>query len=196
MGLILALIVAGTLVRFAAGDAAPVGQVGYQAASGDRPGRDSVLEQASRVGRPLGPGERIDVDRAPATELIRLPGIGAGLAGRIVQHREAEGPFGSLEELRRIPGIGPSVLERLKPHVTFSLRARPADTRRSGSRIRVNSADEETLARLPGIGPAKARAIVEDRNAHGPFQDLADLGRVRGIGPATLEALAPLVIIP
>lgn len=195
-GLILALIVVGTMVRFAVGGEAPVGEVAYQAAGGPRPPRDSVLEQAAHIGRPLGPGERVDVDRASAPELVRLPGIGSGLSARIVRSREVEGPFGSLEALGRVPGIGPTALRRLEPHVTFSGRARPIDTQESEARIRVNSADEEMLATLPGIGPAKARAIVEDRKARGPFRDLADLGRVRGIGPATLEALAPLVIVP
>jgi competence protein ComEA len=118
------------------------------------------------------------------------------LAARIVEQRESRGPFGSLEGLARIPGIGPSVIERIRPHATFSLLARPADTPKSVPRIRINTADEEALARLPGIGPSKARAIVEDRKAHGPFRTLEDLGRVRGIGPATLEAIAPLVVVP
>lgn len=60
-----------------------------------------------------------------------------------------------------------------------------------GERLDPNTASEEELDRLPGIGPAAARAIVESRSAQGPFGDVAALTRVRGIGPATIERLAP-----
>ncbi len=60
-----------------------------------------------------------------------------------------------------------------------------------GERLDPNAASEEELDRLPGIGPAAARAIVESRTAEGPFADVASLARVRGIGPVTVERLAP-----
>lgn len=57
-----------------------------------------------------------------------------------------------------------------------------------------NRAPVVLLRRLPGIGPARARAIVEERISGGPFRGLADLARVPGIGPRTLEALEPHLI--
>jgi len=56
----------------------------------------------------------------------------------------------------------------------------------------LNASPERHLLLLPGIGPARARAIVEER-ANGPFSSVADLARVRGIGPTTTAALTPLV---
>ncbi len=53
--------------------------------------------------------------------------------------------------------------------------------------IDVNRASAELLEELPGIGPSKARAILEERTAHGPFKDAEDLTRVRGIGPGTVR---------
>lgn len=55
--------------------------------------------------------------------------------------------------------------------------------------IAVNEADAEMLAELPGIGDVKAEAIVEDREANGPFADADDLTRVSGIGETTVEGL-------
>jgi competence protein ComEA len=60
-------------------------------------------------------------------------------------------------------------------------------------RIDVNKADWPELALLPNIGEQLAKRIVADRDQNGPFRDLADLGRVRGIGPRTLESLQPFL---
>ncbi|MGF6537866.1 ComEA family DNA-binding protein [Paraburkholderia youngii] len=56
--------------------------------------------------------------------------------------------------------------------------------------VDVNTANEDALRGIKGIGPAKAKAIVDERNAHGPFKDAADLGkRVKGMGGHTIERL-------
>jgi competence protein ComEA len=56
--------------------------------------------------------------------------------------------------------------------------------------VDVNTANEDALRGIKGIGPAKAKAILDERNAHGPFKDAADLGkRVKGMGGHTLERL-------
>lgn len=58
------------------------------------------------------------------------------------------------------------------------------------SRAGINDVDGETLERIKGIGPAKARAILDERSAHGPFEDAADVSRrVRGMGPRTVARL-------
>ena len=59
--------------------------------------------------------------------------------------------------------------------------------------VNVNSADAEALKTLPGIGDAKAAAIIAYRSEHGAFASVDDLANVSGIGPATVEKLRPLV---
>ncbi len=56
-----------------------------------------------------------------------------------------------------------------------------------------NSADAAELRQLPGIGEKLANAIVEDRLINGPFRTPADLRRVKGIGPKTVESLRPFL---
>lgn len=59
--------------------------------------------------------------------------------------------------------------------------------------INVNTADAALLAELPGIGEVKAAAIVEDRQANGPYASADDLVRVSGIGEGTVANLADQV---
>ncbi|MCO8576352.1 helix-hairpin-helix domain-containing protein [Burkholderia multivorans] len=56
--------------------------------------------------------------------------------------------------------------------------------------VDVNSANEDALMGIKGIGPARAKAILEERGARGPFKDAADLAsRVKGMGGHTVERL-------
>ncbi|MGJ8513639.1 ComEA family DNA-binding protein [Carnimonas bestiolae] len=55
--------------------------------------------------------------------------------------------------------------------------------------IDINSANVSELVALPGIGKAKAEAIIAERDANGPFVDSEDLARVGGIGSATAKKL-------
>jgi competence ComEA-like helix-hairpin-helix protein len=59
----------------------------------------------------------IDLNRATAEELRRLPGIGPKLSERILEARRKE-PFKTVDDLRRVPGIGPKTLANLRPYVT------------------------------------------------------------------------------
>jgi competence protein ComEA len=61
--------------------------------------------------------------------------------------------------------------------------------------VDLNTASADQLDALPGVGPATAAAIIKDREAHGPFRSVDDLGRVRGIGDAKLEQLRTLVTV-
>ncbi len=60
----------------------------------------------------------IDIDRASAEELERLPGIGPALAARIIAERGAGGRFGGPDGLLRVRGIGPKTLARIRPYLT------------------------------------------------------------------------------
>jgi competence protein ComEA len=57
--------------------------------------------------------------------------------------------------------------------------------------INLNSATQAELQTVSGIGPAKARAIIDYRQQHGPFKTLQQLQQVRGFGARTVKKLEP-----
>lgn len=63
------------------------------------------------------------------------------------------------------------------------------------SKININKADENEFQNLPGIGPAKATAIIEYRNSSGPFKAIEELKNISGIGDKTFEKLKDLVVV-
>ena len=109
---------------------------------------------AERAGSPSnGAGEPIDVDRATAEELERLPRIGPALAVRIVTDRNQHGPYGSLDALQRVRGIGPAMVRELTPYVTFSGTPRPSIAGEAGA----NAASAGTHATRVRAGSAPDR---------------------------------------
>lgn len=70
-----------------------------------------------RHGRRTPAAGSIDVNRAAAAELARVPGIGRSVAQRIVELRQLQGPFASLDELLDVAGMTQSRLERARAYL-------------------------------------------------------------------------------
>lgn len=150
-------------------------------------------------------GETIDVDRAGAGELARLPGVGPGLAKRIVAERARNGEFGGPACLdARVPGVGEAFLRRAGPHLRFSgpacqQEAAPAGFHGAqGARswgvgcpetVELNEAGKAELDCLPGIGPARADSILAFRGRRGGFRSVDELREVPGVSAGLFERL-------
>ena len=61
--------------------------------------------------------------------------------------------------------------------------------------VNLNKASSEELQKVPGIGPALAKRIIEFRKENGPFSRVQDLLKVRGIGEKSLKKLAPYLTV-
>ncbi len=61
---------------------------------------------------------QININTASQDELQTLPFIGPKIAERIVEYREKQGPFKSIDDLLKIKGIGQKKLEKIRPLVT------------------------------------------------------------------------------
>ena len=155
-----------------------------------------------------------DVNSAERSDFEQIPGVGPKLAQAIVDHRGEKGRFQSLEQLRDVKGIGPATFDKVRPYLRVEPLPEPRDSfdadppilerkksapaptaARSGKlqpgdpAIDINAASLDEVMRLPGIGRVTAQAIVAGR----PYHSLADLDKVKGIGPKTLEKLRPFV---
>jgi competence ComEA-like helix-hairpin-helix protein len=196
LAVLTALFLGGHLLRaLAASPAAPPAAAAlFDPATDGNPlaHRDSIRHQ----GRPLGPDERIDIEHASATELVRLPGIGPALANRIVADRQSHGAFGTIAGLRRVRGVGPSLVDRLRGHLSFGGVPAEAQITTLPDAVDVNLATVTDLVGLPGLGLVRARAIVAFRDSAGPFRQIEDLKRVPGVPASLLRQLAGRLVVP
>lgn len=88
-----------------AGEAEPGAEAG---AAGESPAGGAV------PGAPAADGGVVDLNTADLAALDTLPGVGPAIAQRILDWRDANGPFHSVEELLEVSGIGPATFERLR----------------------------------------------------------------------------------
>lgn len=63
------------------------------------------------------PSGKLDVNRASKEELKTVPGIGDVTAGKIIDYREKNGPFGSLEDLKKVGRIGDTTLKKFQDYL-------------------------------------------------------------------------------
>lgn len=94
-----------------------------------------------------------------------------------------------------LPADSLTIEERIQGASTVSPMSSAPSGPSSENPLPLNTASVNELQALPGIGPALSERIVKYRKTQRPFQQVDELRRVRGIGPATLADLRPLVVI-
>lgn len=160
---------------------------------------------------PARANDPIDLNRAGVEELQQLPGIGAAKARAIVEERDRNGPYSSVNDLDRVKGIGASLIARLAPLAYAgdgrqALPARPAEPARPPptaapafdaldrespeGKVNLNVASEDDLLALAGMSLAHAKVIVAWRTVKGPFRRVGDLQRVPGLPQKLVHTIA------
>jgi competence protein ComEA len=153
-------------------------------------------------------GSKIDVNTASVAELTKLNGVGEVTAKKIVEYREANGPFKSIDDLGKVKGIGPKTLDKFRDQVSLGGTEVPGappseaptapakaaegaqgEGAQGGVRININAASVAELTKLPGVGETTAKRIVEYRSANGPFKSCQELNQIKGVGEKTLQKI-------
>jgi competence ComEA-like helix-hairpin-helix protein len=154
----------------------------------------------------------IDLNTASEQDITALKGVGPATAKKIIAAR----PYNSVDELSKT-GLSAKKIEAIKPFVTVgsspavsapvpatpvkklapatssSAKKSPASTAKlaPGQVVNINTADAATLEALPGIGPAKAQAIIAGR----PYTTKEDIMKVRGIKQGVFNKIKDSIIV-
>lgn len=105
-----------------------------------------------------------------------------------VERREGSAAMRAEEGPRDVAGAEPANRAVEPPQEAPAAQKAVAPAQAAAVRLNPNRASKPELELLPGVGPALADRIIAER-ARAPFARLEDLGRVRGIGPKTLDRL-------
>ncbi|NLY79783.1 MAG: comEA protein [Lysinibacillus sp.] len=70
-----------------------------------------------------------------------------------------------------------------------------SSTSKQDNKVNINTADESELTTLSGIGPSKAKAIIQYREEYGPYKTIEELKNVSGIGEKTFEKLKDSITV-
>lgn len=143
---------------------------------------------------------KVNINTARRSILERLPHIGRTTANRIIAFRK-KFKFNKIEELKKVKGFGDKLYESIKYYIKvagksdFKAITHGTKRRKSGKKVKINgkininTASATALTALPGIGPSKAKRIVDYRKTKGKFNKIIDIKKVKGIGPKTFEKL-------
>ena len=109
----------------------------------------------------------IDINSCDSTDLLRLPGIGPVLSGRIIRFRNLLGGYASKEQLQEVYGLSPETFEMIKNRITAD--ATLID------KIDINTADFRRFRRLPYFEQKEINDLLRYRSTNGQIHNIDEL---------------------
>lgn len=186
---------------------------GAEKGGSDESSHDEPAEEPDTAAEPDTPAapETIVVDVTGAVMAPRVVELPAG--SRVNDAIEAAGGLAADADATRInraaalsdgqqvyvPRVGEDVEVAVSPASPvspgFSGSGDSGGTPQEGSLVNINTAGVDELDTLPGVGPSTAQAIIDEREANGPFASAEDIMRVSGIGEKKFEKLEGLICV-
>ena len=142
------------------------------------------------------PAAIVDLNKATEAQLQEIPGIGESYAKKIVKGR----PYKSVDDLAKA-GIPSSTITKIRTNVTVggdtvattskaTTSSKTAMPKVESGLVNLNTATEQQIEELSGIGPTYARKIIAKR----PYKSIDDLSRA-GIPTSTITKIRPMVTV-
>lgn len=139
-----------------------------------------------------------DPNTATEADLLVL-GFSKFCVKNMLQYRAKGGRYTSMEKLAATYGMDAILLNHLAPLIQFptiTSTAKPKHQERKHMAVDINTASEEALDQLPGIGPVLAKRIIQYRNALGGFLNIPQLGETYGLQDSVFQKMIPLLTCP
>jgi competence ComEA-like helix-hairpin-helix protein len=159
-----------------------------------------VVEAEEPVEVVLEVPKKVNINTATSTEIMEHLGIGRFYPGKIVTHRNKNGNFVDLEELKMVEGLSKGFYDQYKDMLTIGEdEQKPEEPERNhepfGGKVNVNTATAQEIIDRVQISPETANNIVRYRKKNGPFRDIADLVKVSRFGVRCLKKYGDMLTV-
>lgn len=150
-------------------------------------GEKSATQATGQAVKTKSSGGPVDLNTADKSALEALPGIGSALADKIIAAR----PFKSVDDLKNVSGIGQAKFDGLKGLIRVSEEEEAHPKLKPGETININKASQDQLELLLGIGPVRAKAVIDGR----PYAKIEDIMKVKGIKDKTFAKIKDYIVV-
>ncbi|QKJ32581.1 helix-hairpin-helix domain-containing protein [Mucilaginibacter mali] len=127
----------------------------------------------------------VEINSADTLKLMQIRGIGSGYARLIIRYRDRLGGFYKKEQLKEVAGLDSLTYQDIIPFIKVD--------EAKIIKIDLNKATQNSLAVFPYLSYKQRNAIVEYRNQHGDYKELADLKNIPIIDDVLLRKIEPYI---
>ena len=155
----------------------------------------SSQKKSKKKKKELGATEKADLNNSDFETLRSVKGIGKA-AQKIIDYREENNGFKSVEELRKVKGFGPKKFDKVKEFlIVKQYKKRKYTGKEELDPVNINNAAYEELRQIPYVSIKFARDIIRYRESHGGFKKLTELKNIKGIDNTIYKRISKFLVL-